>query len=440
MQLKQSKTLYLQVLVAIVLGILLGHFAPQLSVEFKPLGDLFIRMIKMMVAPIIFVTVAVGIAKAHGGAAVKLGRLGLKTIVYFEIVTTLAMATGLAVGLIFKPGHGMNVDLSTMDTSAVASYSSAAAPFSTVKFLIDIVPTSLIGPFINGEMLQVLFLAVIAGFALALSGEAGANLTEFLERATVPLFKIVAMVMRFAPIGAFGAMAFTIGKFGVGSLKSLGLLMACFYITCAIFITVVLGTITRLSGFSFWKILRYFKNEALIVFGCASNEAVFPALVEKMEKLGCKKATVGLVLPMSYAMNLDGACIYYTMAITFMSQALNIQLSWADQFTIFGVLLLTSKGSATVTGGGFVTLAATLATAAGKVPVEAMILLLGVDRFMSEARAFTNFCGNVVATIALSRMDGAIDMERAREALANPDTELTPEQSDETSPQLATGL
>jgi len=438
MQVKQSKFLYIQVLIAIAIGIALGHFAPHLSVEFKPLGDLFIRMIKMMVAPIIFVTVAVGIAKAHGGAAVKLGRLGLKTILYFEIVTTLAMMAGLAVGLIFKPGHGMNVDLASMDTSAVASYRNAGHPFSTVEFLINIVPTSLIEPFYKGEMLQVLFLAVVGGLALALSGEAGTKLTEFLERVTVPLFRIVAMVMRFAPVGAFGAMAFTVGKFGVGSLKSLGLLMACFYITCAIFIVVVLGTITRLSGFSLWRILRYFKNEALIVFGCASNEAVLPALVEKLQRLGCKKAVVGLVLPMSYAMNLDGACIYYTMAIAFMSQALNIHLTWVDQFTIFGVLLLTSKGSATVTGGGFVTLAATLATVAGKVPVEAMILLLGVDRFMSEARAFTNFCGNVVATITLSRMEGSLDLEQARQVLGNPDAEPWPDQSSTTDPLATT--
>ena len=424
MQLKQSIKLYIQVLVAITLGIVLGHFAPDLSVELKPLGDLFIRMIKMMVAPIIFVTVTVGIAKAHGGTAVKLGRLGLKTIIYFEIVTTFAMVSGLAVGMIFKPGYGMNVDLASMDTSAVASYKTAGKPFSIVEFLINIVPTSLIEPFYKGEILQVMFLAAMVGFALALSGEAGKKLVEVLEWVTIPLFKIVGIVMQFAPVGAFGAMAFTIGKFGVGSLKSLGLLMGCFYLSCAIFIVVILGGITRLSGFSLWGVLKYFKDEALIVFGCASNEAVLPALVDKMQRLGCKKSVVGLVLPMSYAMNLDGACIYYTMAIAFMSQALNIHLTWLDQMTIFGVLLLTSKGSATVTGGGFITLAATLATVAGKVPVEAMILLLGVDRFISEARSFTNFCGNVVATIALSRMEGAIDLDHARYVLANPDAEL----------------
>jgi aerobic C4-dicarboxylate transport protein len=277
-------------------------------------------------------------------------------------------------------------------------------------------------------MLQVLFLAIMAGFALALSGEAGKKLVEALEWVTVPLFRIVGIVMQFAPVGAFGAMAFTIGKFGIGSLESLGLLMACFYLTCAVFIVVILGGIARLSGFSLWEILKHFKDEALIVFGCASNEVVLPSLVDKMERLGCKKAVVGLVLPMSYAMNLDGACIYYTMAIAFMSQALDIRLTWVDQVTIFGVLLLTSKGSATVTGGGFITLAATLATVAGKVPVEAMILLLGVDRFISEARAFTNFCGNVVATIALSRMEGAIDLDRVKYVLANPHATLALEQ------------
>ena len=428
MQPKQSKKLYIQVLLASALGIALGHFAPDLSVEFKPLGDLFIRMIKMMVAPIIFVTVTVGIAKAHTGTAVKLSRLGLKAIIYFEIVTILAMVTGLAVGLIFKPGSGMKVDLALIDTSAVASYKAAGKPFSIVEFLINIAPTSLIEPFYKGEMLQVLFLATIVGFALASSGEAGKKLVEVLEWMTVPLFKIVGILMQFAPVGAFGAMAFTIGKFGIGSLKSLGLLMACFYLTCAIFIVVILGGITRLSGFSLWAILKYFKDEALIVFGCASNEAVLPALVHKMQQLGCRKAVVGLVLPMSYAMNLDGACIYYAMAIAFMSQALDIHLAWLDQMTIFGVLLLTSKGSATVTGGGFITLAATLGTVAGKVPVEAMILLLGADRFISEARAFTNFCGNVVATIALSRMEDAIDLDHAEYVLANPDATLPLEQ------------
>lgn len=428
MRLEQSKKLYVQVLLAIALGMMLGHFAPSLSVEFKPLGDLFLRMIKMMVAPIIFVTVTVGIAKAHGGTAVKLGRLGLKTIIYFEIVTTLAMVTGLAVGLVVKPGDGMNVDLASMDTSAIASYKTAGKPFSIAEFLINIVPTSLIEPFYKGEMLQVLFLAILVGFAFALSGEVGKKLVEVLERVTIPLFKMVGIVMQFAPVGAFGAMAFTVGKFGVGSLKSLGLLIACFYLTCAIFIVVILGGISRLSGFSLWGILKYFKNEALIVFGCASNEAVLPALIDKMQRLGCRKDVAGFVLPMSYAMNLDGACIYYTMAIAFMSQALNIHLTWLDQVTVFAVLLLTSKGSATVTGGGFVTLAATLATVAGKVPVEAMILLLGVDRFLSEARAFTNFCGNVVAAMTLSRMEGAIDLDQAGYVLANPDAKLPLEQ------------
>ncbi|MFS0754396.1 C4-dicarboxylate transporter DctA [Noviherbaspirillum sp. 1P10PC] len=429
MHLKQTKKLYVQVLLAITFGIMLGHLAPDLSVKFKPLGDLFIRLVKMMVAPVIFVTVAVGIAKGRSGNAIKLGRLGFKAIMYFEIVTFLAMVTGMAVGLIFKPGSGMNVDLALIDTSAVASYKAAGKPFSIIEFLINIVPTSLIEPFYKGEMLQVVFLAIIVGFALALSGDAGKKLVEVLEWMTVPLFRIIGIVMQCAPVGAFGAMAFTIGKFGIGSLTSLGLLMACFYLTCAIFIVVILGSITRLCGFSLWAILKYFKDEALIVFGCASNEAVLPALVHKLQQLGCRKAVVGLVLPMSYAMNLDGACIYYTMAIAFMSQALDIHLTWLDQLTIFGVLLLTSKGSATVTGGGFITLAATLATVAGKVPVEAMILLLGVDRFISEARAFTNFCGNVVATIALSRMEDAIDLDRAGYVLANPDVTLAIEEA-----------
>lgn len=429
MAIASSKKLYIQVLCAIAIGVILGHFYPQLSVEFKPLGDVFIRLIKMMIGPIIFVTIVVGIAKGHSESAASFGRLTFKTIVYFEVITTFAMAIGLAVGLIFQPGAGMNVDLATMDTSAVSTYKSAAVPFSTIEFLLQIVPTSLVEPFLKGNMLQVLFLSVFVGFALSLSGRPGASITLALEKVTVPLFKMVGLIMRFAPVAAFGAMAFTVGKFGIGSLKNLGLLVLCFYLTSAIFIVLILGGIARFSGFRPWHLLRYFKEEALIVFACASNEAVLPALVHKMEKLGCKKGAVGVILPMSYALNLDGACIYYTMAIAFMAQAINVDLTWVDLLTVFGVLLLTSKGSATVTGGGFITLAATLATVAGKVPVEAMILLLGVDRLLSEARSFTNFCGNVVATVVLSKAGDAIDMEHARKVLAMTGPQLSEEVS-----------
>ena len=424
MQMAASKKLYVQVLSAILLGILLGHFYPQLAVELKPLGDIFVRLIKLMVAPIIFVTVTVGLARSRHGASTGLGRLGMKAIVYFEVVTTLAMIIGLGVGFLFQPGSGMHVDIAQMDTSALASYK-AAKPFSTLDFLISIVPTSFVDPFLKGEMLQVLFIATLSGFALSLSGSPGAKVVEALEWVTVPLFKMVALIMRFAPLGALGAMAFTIGKFGVGTLVSYGYLMASFYVTCAAFIILVLGTITNLSGFSLLLVLRYLKEEALIVVACASNEAVLPALVQKFERLGIKESVVGLVLPLSYALNLDGACIYYTLALTFMSQAMGIHLTWPEQLTYLAVLLLTSKGSATVTGGGFITLAATLATVAGKVPVEAMILLIGIDRFMSEARAFTNFCGNVVATVAIAKMGGAIDMEHANKLLASPNVSDT---------------
>jgi len=417
MAMNPSKKLYIQVICAIIAGVLLGHFYPDVSIEFKPLGDVFIRMIKMMIGPIIFVTIVVGIAKGHAESAASFGKLALKTVIYFEVVTTFAMAIGLAVGLYMQPGAGMNVDLSSVDTSSVASYKAAAVPFSTVDFILHVVPTSLIEPFVKGDMLQILFLSVLCGFALSLSGLPGQSIVTQLEKATVPLFKIVGMIMRFAPIAAFGAMAFTVGKFGLGSLKNLGLLVMCFYITSAIFIVIILGSLARYSGFKPWTLLKYFREEALIVFACASNEAVLPALVKKLEGLGCRKGVVGVVLPMSYALNLDGACIYYTMAIAFLAQALNVELSWIDLLTIFGILLLTSKGSATVTGGGFITLAATLATVHGKVPVEAMVLLLGVDRLLSEARSFTNFCGNVVATIFMARLEGAIDMTHANKVL-----------------------
>jgi len=414
MQTKSSKSLYLQIVCAVIAGILLGHLYPKLAVDFKPLGDIFIRLIKMMVAPIIFVTIAVGIAKSHNDSASGFFKLTVKAIVYFEVVTVLAMLLGLAVGMLIHPGAGMNVNLAGIDTSSIQTYKASGKPFSTTDFLLGIVPTSFVEPFLKSEMLQVLFISVLVGFALSHSGSAGRTITEFIESATIPLFKMVGTIMRFAPVGAFGALAFTVGKFGIDSLKSLAYLVACFYLTSAFFITIVLGTISRIAGFNLWKVLRYFKDEALIVFACASNEAVFPALVEKMERLGCSKSVVGLALPMSYALNLDGACIYYTLAITFMAQALNIHLTVTDLITIFAVLLLTSKGSATVAGGGFVTLAATLATVAGKVPVEAMILLVGVDRFMSEARSLTNFCGNLVATLAISRSAGAIDMRVAQ--------------------------
>ena len=417
MSITNPRGLYLQVIVAIVVGIALGHFYASLAVQLKPLGDVFISMIKLLVAPIIFVTVVVGIAKAGSGSGGRVGRLSLKAIIYFEIVTTLAMIIGLGVGHFIHPGAGMNVNLAAIDTSSVSSYKDAAKPFSAVDFLVHIVPSSLLEPFIKGEMLQILFLSILIGLALSKTGGVGKSIIGALDKLTVPLFAMVAMIMRFAPVGAFGAMAFTIGRFGVGSLSNLGTLLLSFYITCALFIGIVLTTIAYVAGFAMPALARYFKDEALIVLATASNEAVLPALVVKMERLGCRQDVVGLVLPMSYAMNLDGACIYYTLALAFMAQAINVDLTWADQFTFLAILLLTSKGSATVTGGGFITLAATLATVGGKLPVDAMILLIGIDRFMSEARSFTNFCGNVIATIAISRSENAIDMDQAKHQL-----------------------
>jgi aerobic C4-dicarboxylate transport protein len=416
---KAPRRLYLQVITAIILGIVLGHYFPDLGVRLKPLGDVFIGMIKLLVAPIIFVTVVVGIAKAGGGSGSSVGRLGLKAFIYFEVVTTLAMILGLCVGHLINPAEGMNVNLSSLDASGVSAYKAAAKPFSVEAFLIHIVPTSMVEPFVKGDMLQILFLSILTGIALSKTGETGARIASALDKVAIQFFAMVALVMKFAPIGAFGAMAFTIGKFGVSSLSNLGTLLLCFYVTCFLFVAIVLNTIVYWSGFSLVSLARYFKDEALIVFATASNEAVLPALVGKLQRLGCKKEVVGLALPMSYAMNLDGACIYYTLALTFMAQAIGVDLTWGDQLTFLAILLLTSKGSATVTGGGFITMAATLATVGGKVPVDAMILLVGIDRFMSEARSFTNFCGNVIATIAISRLENALDMEQAK-AVLNP--------------------
>jgi aerobic C4-dicarboxylate transport protein len=381
----------------------------------KPLGDVFIKLIKMMIAPIIFLTVVVGIAKM--GDLKEVGRVGLKALVYFELVSTLALVIGLVVVNLVRPGVGINADVSTLDTRAIAGYTAGAKSLSSVDLLQHIVPDSVVGAFASGEILQVLLFSVLFGLALAQFGDKGKPLVDLLDQLSHALFHVIGIIMRVAPIGAFGAMAFTIGAYGVGTLVSLGKLMACVYASCLLFVFVVLGAIARLTGFSLWQFLRYIKEEILIVLGTSSSEAALPRMITKLEHLGCAKPVVGLVIPAGYSFNLDGTSIYLTMAAIFVAQATNVPLSLGQQLSMLAVLLLTSKGAAAVTGGGFITLAATLATT-GTVPVAGLALLLGIDRFMSEARAITNLIGNGVATLVVARWEGALDRKRMRTVLS----------------------
>ena len=401
--------LYVQVLIAIAIGIALGHFYPELGTQMKPLGDAFIKLIKMLIAPIIFCTVVHGIASMSDMR--KVGRVGLKALIYFEVMTTLALIIGLLIVNLWQPGAGMNVDPATLDTKAIATYTAKAGEQSTVEFLMHIIPATVVGAFADGEILQVLFIAVLFAFALHWLGERGQPLLHIIDQTAHVFFGIVGMVMKVAPIGAFGAMAFTIGKYGVGTLLSLGSLMAGFYLTCLLFVFVVLGTVCRLCGFSIFKFIRYIKEELLIVLGTSSSESVLPRMLAKMENLGAEKSVVGLVIPTGYSFNLDGTCIYLTMAAVFLAQATNTDLTLGQELGLIGVLLLTSKGAAGVTGSGFIVLAATLASL-GTVPVASIALILGVDRFMSEARALTNLIGNGVATLVVAKWEGALDEAR----------------------------
>jgi aerobic C4-dicarboxylate transport protein len=401
------------VLTAIALGIVVGHFYPKLGTDLKPLGDVFIRMIKMVVGPIIFLTVVTGIASI--GDMKKVGKVGGKALLYFEVVTTFALAIGLIVVNLVKPGAG--IDAAHMAKADVSKYATEAKAQSTFDFFVNIVPDNVVGAFVKGDLLQILFFSVVFGAALAAMGEKGRPVEEFLERCSHALFGVIGILMRVAPIGAFGAMAFTIGKYGVGSLFALGQLMASVYITMAAFVFLVLGAIARLYGFSLWKFLKYIKTELLIVLGTSSSESVLPRMIDKMQRLGCSKHVVGLVIPTGYSFNLDGTSIYLSMAAIFIAQAYGVDLSLWQQLSILGILLVTSKGAAAVTGGGFVTLAATLA-ATGVLPVEGLALLLGVDRFMSEARAITNLIGNGVATVVVAKMEGEFDQSKADAELA----------------------
>jgi len=406
--------LYVQVLIAIAIGVVVGYFFPTLGAQMKPLGDLFIKTIKMLIAPIIFCTVVHGIASMDDMK--KVGRVGIKALVYFEAMTTAALVVGLLIVNLWQPGVGMNVDASKIDAKAVASFAAKAQEQGALDYIMHIVPNTVVGAFAEGEILQVLFFSVLFGFALFMLGDRGKPLLGIIDQSAHAFFKVVGIVMKAAPIGAFGAMAYTIGEHGIGTLLSLGKLMVGFYATCLIFIFVVLGIVARLCGFSILKFIRYIKEELLIVLGTSSSESVLPRMIAKMELLGCEKSVVGLVIPTGYSFNLDGTCIYLTMAAIFLAQATNTDLTFAQQLGIIGVLLLTSKGAAGVTGSGFIVLAATLASV-GHIPVASIALILGVDRFMSEARALTNLIGNGVATVVVAKWEGALDEERMRQHL-----------------------
>ncbi len=407
--------LYIQVLAAIAVGIALGFFFPDTGAAMKPLGDGFIKLIKMMIAPIIFATVVMGIANI--GDLKEVGRVGMKALLYFEVVSILAMVIGMVVVNLVQPGAGMNIDVHTLDTKSIADYAASGQHYSTTDFFMNIIPATLFDAFSKGEILQVLLISILTGISLTLVGERGKPLLQLLELVSHTLFGIIGIIMKLAPIGAFGAMAFTIGKYGIGSLHQLGLLMLCMYGTCALFVVVVLGLIAKMSGFSIWKFLKYIQEEVLIVLGTSSSESVLPRVMVKMTELGCTRSVVGLVIPTGYSFNLDGTSIYLTMAAIFIAQATNVHLSLGEQLSILMVLMLTSKGAGAVVGAGFITLAATLATLGGKLPVEGLALLVGIDRFMAEARSITNIIGNCVATVVIAKWEGALDVDLMRRTL-----------------------
>ena len=414
---KWLKSLYIQVVVGIVLGVLLGIMKPSIGASLEPLGTAFVSAVKMLIAPIIFCTVVHGIAGM--GDLKKLGSVGWKAILYFEVVTTLALVIGLLVAKVIEPGAGMHVnvaqlEVSEADSAKLAGYQAAAAKQSIAAHLLHIIPKTFVSAFAEGEILQVLFLAILAGIALAGMGEKAQKITELLHLVSSMFFGIVSLVTKAAPVAAFGAMAFTIGRYGVGVIGKLLLLRACVYLTCLLFVFVVLGLIARWNGFSLWKMLKHIKEELLLTLGTSSSEAALPQLMTKMEKTGCSKSVVGIVLPAGYSFNLDGTSIYLTMAALFVAQATDTHLTLWQQLGILAVLLLTSKGAAAVTGGGFITLAATLAST-GTIPVAGLAVILGIDRFMSEARAITNLIGNSLAMLIIAKWEGEFDTQ-AKEA------------------------
>lgn len=409
------RILYVQVLIAVALGILIGHFAPDTGKALKPLGDAFIRLIKMIIAPIVFCTVVHGLASMSDMK--KLGRVGAKTLLYFEVVSTIALIIGLVVVNVFKPGAGFNVDIATLDPQIGKTYAEKAHSLSTVEFLLNIIPTSFFDAFAKGDLLQVLLLAIFTAFALKALGDRAARVLHAIETAAQLFFGIMAIVVRVAPIGAFGAMAFTVGAYGLGSLNRLLALMGGFYLTAGFFVIVVLGLIARFAGFSIFRYLAYIKEELLLVLGTSSSETALPGMIHKMQRLGCAPGTVGLVIPTGYSFNLDGTNIYMTMAAVFLAQATNTPLDLQHQLSLLLVAMISSKGASGVTGAGFITLAATLAVVPG-IPIESLALLVGIDRFMSECRAITNLIGNGVATVVVSRWENEVSASHLRAQLA----------------------
>jgi len=426
------KVLYVQVLFAIFCGVMLGIYLPTDAVAMKPLGDGFIKLIKMIIAPVIFCTVVSGIAGMQD--VKKIGRVGGKALIYFEIVSTFALIIGLAVANFMQPGAGFNADPHTLDTKSIAQYTDKTKALTTVDFLLNIIPTTVFDAFAKGDILQVLLVAVLFGFALSLLGERGRPVAKLVDEVSHAFFGMVNIIMKAAPIGAFGAMAFTIGKYGIASLLPLAKLMGSFYLTCFLFVFIVLGLIAKYTGFSIGRFISYIKEELLIVLGTSSSESALPSLMRKLEKLGASKPVVGLVVPTGYSFNLDGTNIYMTMAALFVAQATNTDLTLLQQLTILGVAMLTSKGASGITGAGFITLAATLAVVPS-IPVAGMALILGIDRFMSECRALTNFVGNGVATLVVAKWEGELDMDTLKRELANPTPLNAPAQ-----PAAAEGL
>jgi aerobic C4-dicarboxylate transport protein len=416
--------LYVQVLAAILIGIVVGHVWPATGVALKPLGDGFIKLVKMIIAPVIFLTIVTGIAGMRELGA--LGRLAGKTFAYFLFFSTLALIVGLIVANVFHPGAGMNIDPATLDATKIADYTAKAHETTLTGALLAIIPTTLVSALVDGDILQVLLVAILFGVALAQIGERGAPLLKIFDVATHVVFRLVAMLMRLAPIGAFGAMAFTIGQFGVGTLANLAGLVLTFYATSLIFVLVVLGTVGWAAGFSIFGLIRYLKSELLLVLGASSSEAALPSLIEKLERAGCAKPIVAVVVPTGYSFNLDGTNIYMTLAALFIAQATGVHLSLEQQILLLLVAMISSKGAAGVTGAGFITLAATLSIVPS-VPVAGMALILGVDRFMSECRSLTNFIGNAVATIVISAWENALDRDRLGKAMAGEPLPTTPD-------------
>ncbi|MBP0942373.1 dicarboxylate/amino acid:cation symporter [Pseudomonas alliivorans] len=420
---KIAKSLYFQIICAVILGVLVGHFWAQQAVALKPLGDAFIKLIKMMIAPVVFCTIVTGIAGMSDKKS--LGRLMSKTLLLFLGLTVISLIIGLVAVYVFQPGTGMNIDPAKLSTAGLSQYTESAARLSVVDFFMHIIPETFVGAFNKGEVLPVLFIAVLSGFALSSLGERGKPVLNVLESASQMVFKIFSYLMRFAPIGAFGALAFTVGQYGITSLGSLAKLIMTLYIACGFFVFVVLGSICRANGFNLWKLLRYFREEFLVVLGTSSTEPVMPRMLEKLQALGCRKGVVGLVLPTGYSFNLDGTAIYLSLAAVFIAQACNIELSMTQTLTMLAIMLLSSKGAAGVTGSGFVALASTL-TVIHDIPLAGLALLIGIDRFMSEARALTSLASNAVATVVISLSENACDRQVLMQQLDNRSTAKRP--------------